>query len=171
MKISFTFSRESSRWEKPGVYPRKRDLARRIVMMLAFAALATGCASSLPTASLKVGDATLSVEIAHTPAQRERGLMYRKSMPEDHGMLFVFPRDEQLSFWMKNTLVPLSIAFISSDGTIKQIADMQPESLANIPSDYSVRYALEVNQGFFARHGIRVGEVVTLPADIPAAND
>jgi len=169
VKSSYIFSEESSDWNN--ARRRRRGLARKIVILFSLAALATACASSLPTATMAVGGATLSIEIAHTPAQRERGLMYRKSMPEDHGMLFVFPRDEQLSFWMKNTLIPLSIAFISTDGTIKQISDMQPESLANVPSDFSVRYALEVNQGYFTRHRIRVGEVVKLPTDIPPTNE
>jgi uncharacterized protein len=144
---------------------------RAIGISLLLGALSASCAASLPTTTLSVGGVKLLVEIAHTPAQREKGLMFRKSMAEDHGMLFVFPRDEQLSFWMKNTPIPLSIAFIGSDGTIKQIADMQPESLATIPSDFSVRYALEVNQGFFARHRIHAGDLVTLPDGIPRATE
>ncbi|WP_455383448.1 DUF192 domain-containing protein [Salinispira pacifica] len=155
------------------IYSERRraaaDLLRLIGAALLLSLVSVGCAASLPTATLQIGSQTLTVEVAHTPKQRERGLMFRKNMPLDHGMLFVFPRDEQLSFWMKNTRIPLSIAFIASDGTIKQIADMQPESLATVPSDYSVRYALEVNQGYFARHEIRAGDRVALPADIPKA--
>jgi uncharacterized membrane protein (UPF0127 family) len=81
--------------------------------------------------------------------------MYRKSLDDGKGMLFVFDRDESLSFWMKNTLIPLSIAFIASDGRILEIRDMEPESLTPVHSSRSVRYALEVPQGWFDRAGVK----------------
>ena len=81
-------------------------------------------------------------------------------------MLFVFDSDERLSFWMKNTLIPLSIAYIASDGTIREILDMEPHSLAPVPSQYSVRYALEVPKGWFSRAGVRVGDRVSIPESV-----
>jgi hypothetical protein len=111
----------------------------------------------------------LNVEIAKTPAERERGLMNRTSMAENHGMLFIFPNDQHLSFWMKNTDIPLAIAYISQDGTIREIYHMKPHSLEAIQSDHSVRYALEVNEGEFARFGIKPGDRILFPANLPTA--
>jgi len=99
----------------------------------------------------------LLVEVADSPEERSVGLMFRESMPEDHGMLFVFELDGQHSFYMRNTLVPLSIAFIKSDGTIVEIEDMEPqtEELHSGPEPYL--YSVEANQGWFARNGIGAG--------------
>lgn len=97
------------------------------------------------------------VEIANTPAKRERGLMERTALPEDAGMLFIFLQEQPLSFWMKNTLIPLSIAYIDSQGRIVDIQDMQPLDETPHPSAAPAQYALEVNQGFFAQRGIEVG--------------
>jgi uncharacterized membrane protein (UPF0127 family) len=99
-------------------------------------------------------------EIARTDDQRERGLMGRQSLADGEGMLFVFDRDRILSFWMKNTLLPLSIAYIASDGRILEIHDMEPRSLAPVQSSRSARYALEVPQGWFARRGLRTGDIL-----------
>ncbi|WP_306698664.1 DUF192 domain-containing protein [Treponema endosymbiont of Eucomonympha sp.] len=100
---------------------------------------------------------TLRVEVARTEAERSRGFMGRKRIPDGTGMIFVFERDERLRFWMKDTPVPLSIAYIDSAGAVREIYDMTPFSLAPVTSAVSVRYALEVPQGWFARAGIRVG--------------
>ena len=108
------------------------------------------------------GRITLKAELARSTAQRNQGLMYRKSLPDGEGMLFIFERDEILSFWMKNTLVPLSIAFISSEGRILEIYDMEPGNLAPVSSGRSARYALEVPQGWFGRAGIRIGDRLDL---------
>ena len=94
----------------------------------------------------------ISVELAITPAQQQRGFMERKLIPEGTGMIFLYKEDTKLRFWMKNTPHPLSIAFIDSSGIIKEIYDMTPYSLETIESTYSVRYALEVPQGMFKRH-------------------
>ena len=101
---------------------------------------------------------TIKAEIATTQAQHEQGLMYRKSLKDGEGMLFVFQSDQILSFWMKNTLVPLSVAYISYDGRILEIYDMQPGNLDPVRSSRSVRYALEVPQGWFGRAGLGVGD-------------
>ena len=104
----------------------------------------------------------ITVELAITDAERSQGLMYRENLPDGEGMLFIFERDQQLSFWMKNTLIPLSIAFISSDGRITEIRDMQPLDENPMRSTRSVRYALEVPQGWFGRVGIQPGDVADI---------
>lgn len=107
----------------------------------------------------------LQVEVADTDQSRSQGFMYRKNIPDGTGMLFVFDRDQVLTFWMKNTLVPLSIAYISSDGRIIDILDMESQSLKPVVSSRSVRYALEVPQGYFNRVGIREGDRILGIAD------
>jgi uncharacterized membrane protein (UPF0127 family) len=102
-------------------------------------------------------------EIARTDEQRERGLMWRQTLAAGEGMLFVFERDRILSFWMKNTLLPLSIAYIAYDGRILEIHDMEPRSQVPVQSGRSARYALEVPQGWFTRMGIKSGDVVIFP--------
>jgi len=116
----------------------------------------------LASASIKVGPARLLAEIARTETERERGLMHRSSLAEGKGMLFVFDKDDRLAFWMKNTTLPLSIAYVASDGTIRQLSDLEPLSLATVQSERSVRYALEVPRGWFERAGVRVGDKVEL---------
>jgi uncharacterized membrane protein (UPF0127 family) len=105
---------------------------------------------------------TIKAEIARTEEERSYGLMYKEKLPDGEGMLFVFDRDEILSFWMKNTLIPLSIAFISSDGRIMEIRDMEPHNLDPVRSGRSVRYALEVPQGWFDRVNLGVGDRLVL---------
>lgn len=102
-------------------------------------------------------------EIAVTEKERNRGFMERKVIPDGTGMLFVFEKDQVLYFWMKNTPHPLSIAYISKDGIIKDIKDMTPFSLASISSSISVRYALEVPQGWYEKNGIKCGDKVCIP--------
>jgi uncharacterized membrane protein (UPF0127 family) len=104
----------------------------------------------------------ITAEIAETEDERAQGLMHRRELPDGEGMLFIFDRDQQLSFWMKNTVIPLSIAFISSDGRITEIRDMQPNDLNSIQSSRSVRYALEVPQGWFSRAGVKPGDILKI---------
>jgi uncharacterized protein len=139
--------------------------------LLVYASLAfPACSSTAENGYyLEVGEQRLQIEIAATPEARSRGLMYRESLAEDAGMLFVFPDDRKRSFWMKNTSIPLSIAYIRHDGTISEILDMQPYSLDPVPSQRRVRYALEVNQGWFERKGVRAGMRVGLPGELPTA--
>jgi uncharacterized membrane protein (UPF0127 family) len=106
--------------------------------------------------------ADIRAEIARSAAERETGLMFRESLADGEGMLFVFEKDEMLSFWMKNTLIPLSIAYISYNGRILEIRDMRPRDLSPVRSSRSARYALEVPQGWFERAGIRPGDVLDL---------
>jgi hypothetical protein len=112
---------------------------------------------------------TLQVEIAKTSAERAVGLMNRSSLGADAGMLFVFPADTQASFWMKDTLVALSIAFVRADGTIVHIEDMQPQTESNHYSTEPYRYAIEANQGWFASHDVVVGEKAEIPSGITAS--
>jgi uncharacterized protein len=111
----------------------------------------------LPTTTLNVGIHNIHVELAQTDAQRSTGLMNRPQLGEHQGMLFVFDSLDKQCFWMKNTRVPLSIAFLADDGSITHIDDMQPQSLASHCSPKLVRLALEVNQGWFAKRGVKVG--------------
>jgi uncharacterized membrane protein (UPF0127 family) len=104
----------------------------------------------------------MAVEIARSDAERSRGLMFRKELKDGEGMLFIFERDQVLSFWMKDTLIPLSIAFVSSDGRIIEIRDMEPQNLNAVHSSRSARYALEVPQGWFRRAGLVPGDKLKL---------
>jgi uncharacterized membrane protein (UPF0127 family) len=109
-------------------------------------------------------DIPLTAELARTNEEQSMGLMFRKKLDDGEGMLFVYGKDQTLSFWMKNTVIPLSIAFISRDGQIIEIQDMRMQSLQSIRSSRSVRYALEVPQGWFERAGITGGcNVLMLP--------
>jgi uncharacterized protein len=105
----------------------------------------------------------VEVEIADDYAERQRGLMERTELAENAGMLFVFDSEEQLSFWMRNTLIPLSIAYIDAEERIIDIQDMQPLDETSHPSAEPAMYALEVNQGFFDEHGVGVEDEVELP--------
>ena len=103
-------------------------------------------------------DIGLNLEIADTPLKRSVGLMYRKELEPDSGMLFVFPENDTQSFWMKDTHIPLSIAYINEDGVIINIEDMEPLSLNGVPSLGPCKYALEVNKGWFEENGIQAGD-------------
>lgn len=117
-------------------------------------------AQSLPAIPLSIGSAKLQAEVAATPGQREIGLMHRFSLAPDHGMVFIFPGSEPLGFWMRNTYIPLSIAFIDSRGIILNIEDMAPQDDATHWSRGSAQYALEMRKGWFAERGIRAGDRV-----------
>jgi uncharacterized membrane protein (UPF0127 family) len=120
----------------------------------------TVAAADLATLELTIKGQRLVAEIAATDATRETGLMNRFSLQPDHGMLFVFRQPRPQAFWMKNTYVPLSIAFIGADGRILNIEDMAPQTESTHPSRGSALYALEMKKGWFAQHGIEAGEPV-----------
>jgi uncharacterized membrane protein (UPF0127 family) len=137
----------------------------RTILMCAVAALMVAAtvpirAAELATTTLTIGTQKLTAEVAISPAQRETGLMNRFSLKPDHGMLFVFERAEPLAFWMRNTYVALSIAFISADGRILNIEDMQPQSDESHWSKGAALYALEMKKGWFADRGIVPGSTV-----------
>lgn len=146
-------------------------LKSAFLTVLLFVIFMTGCENTevqkLPAATLRIKDVTITVELARTSPERQRGLMYRTSLGADEGMLFIWDREERRYFYMKNTTIPLSIAYISSEGVILQIEDMQPLDERSVPSHFSVRYALEVNQGAFERWGIAVGDRIIMPEEVP----
>lgn len=117
--------------------------------------------SELPVEWLVVGNHRVSAEIAVHPEERNRGLMFRESLPEDHGMLFVFPEETVLRFWMRNTPLPLSIAYADAGGTIVRIADLEPHDERAVSSVRPARYALEMTRGWFAEHGVYPGDRIT----------
>lgn len=124
------------------------------------ATVAHAQAMLLPTDTFQVGERTIRAEIAATPEARRHGLMGRNALPTDHGMLFVFDQADLHCFWMKDTPLALSIAFINPQGHIVSIADMQPFSLDTHCPDEPVRYALEMPQNWFARAGVKPGDAV-----------
>jgi len=132
-------------------------LRAHLAALLAAASLAAAAEPAPPPLQLRAGAHTLQVEVASTPQQREIGLMGRTRLENDTGMLFVFEQKATHCFWMKNTLIPLSIAFLADDGTIVDIQDMQPQSLDFHCPRGPVRYALEVAQGGFRSKGIQPG--------------
>jgi uncharacterized membrane protein (UPF0127 family) len=118
-------------------------------------------AFGLRTANLKIGEAPLQVEVADTPQSLENGLMYRSSLADDRGMLFILGSAEQASFWMKNTKIPLSIGFIDGNSVLREEHDMKPFDERTTRSATSdICYALEVNQGWFQKHHIDPGAKV-----------
>lgn len=131
-------------------------------LLMAAPACSTGEAG-LPLVRMRVDGHRLKAEVARSAAEQGRGLMYRRKMAENVGMLFVYESEERLSFWMKNTFLPLSIAFIDDDGTIVHIENMQPQTTATHRSPKAVRYALEMNQGWFEQRGIAVGAKFETP--------
>lgn len=116
--------------------------------------------NALPVRTLKVRGHAIEAEVASTDAQREQGLMYRTDMPADHGMLFVFEQPALYCFWMKNTLIPLSLAFLDDRGRIISLADMQPRDEYSHCPPGPVSRALEMNQGWFGQHGVGIGDVI-----------
>jgi uncharacterized membrane protein (UPF0127 family) len=146
-----------------------RDLNGVVTLLLAAAAAVSGCLAGcsprrLPPArsgdviQLEIQDKRLLVEVASDSTAMIVGLMNRTELPEKRGMLFIYRKRQELKFWMRNTLIPLSIAFLSDKGKILQIEHMKPKDETNTRSKNKVRFALEVNQGWFQRNGVRVGD-------------
>lgn len=125
--------------------------------------------AEMPEITLALGGHKLTAEVAHTDADRTLGLMHRRMLPENRGMLFVFPQAAPLGFWMMNTHIPLSIAFIDDAGTIINIADMKPLTTDPHNSAKPARYALEMNQGWFRKRGIKPGAKIEGLDRAPAA--
>jgi uncharacterized membrane protein (UPF0127 family) len=135
--------------------------ARRAIAIVAlcFATLAPAQdgPQKLAQVRLNAGIHNINAEVASTPQQREIGLMFRNAMPVNDGMLFVFDQPGQQCFWMRNTLIPLSVAFIADDGSVVNIDDMKPQTLDSHCSAKAVRFVLEMNEGWFAKRGIKAG--------------
>jgi len=117
-------------------------------------------AATLPMVRLTLGTGTLDVEVASNKSQRSLGLMNRAFMPESRGMLFVYPAPAYFCMWMKNTKIPLSVAFIDAQGLVINIEDMAPQTETNHCTQRNATYALEANHGWFAKHGVSVGSQI-----------
>lgn len=135
-----------------------------VLALLLLASCSRAPSGPAVTVHSAAGDATVTVELALTPEEQTRGLMFRTELDEDAGMLFVFDRDKERSFWMSNTPIPLDIIYIRSDATIVSIAaNTVPYSERSIPSRGPARYVLEVPGGWAKRHGVKPGDPMTLP--------
>lgn len=131
-----------------------------LLISLASESRAQDAPQRLPAVQLQAGMHLIVAELAKTPPQRATGLMNRRQMGPNEGMLFVFEQPGVQCFWMKNTLLPLSIAFLADDGRVVNIADMQPQALEQHCSASPVRYALEMNQGWFAKRAVAAGSII-----------
>lgn len=132
-----------------------------VAATVACTALAQEPQMDLQRVRLAAGMHQIDAQLAQTHEQRMTGLMHRKEMPQHEGMLFVFEQPALQCFWMKNTLLPLSIAFVADDGTIVNIDEMAPQTLESHCSAKPVRYVLEMNKGWFSKKGIKAGTRIT----------
>lgn len=139
----------------------RRGLRLFLAVLSAAASFAAAADSPLPRVELKAGAHSFAVEVAATPAQRARGLKGRTQLADGAGMLFVFEQAARHCFWMKGTPLPLSVAFLTDDGTVVGIADMRPQTTALHCSAVPARYAVEVKQGGFTGRGVRTGMRMT----------
>ena len=130
---------------------------KHFVAAVLFALWSSVALADLPEVPLKVGGNKLTAEVASTDAQRSTGLMHRRMLPENRGMLFIFPDVAMHGMWMMNTYVPLSVAFIDREGRIINIEDMQPQTQNSHTAAKPAKYALEMNLGWFAKRGIKPG--------------
>ncbi len=170
---------------------RSATCRRAAVLVLLATALAAGCGEaemphngapapvdpreaaapepqSLPTATILVGSRPLVVEVADEEAERQLGMMGRRSLGEDEAMLFVFPQEAPLSFWMKHCYVDLDLGYIRADGTLAEVHRMRAHDKRPVRSRAPVKYALEVPAGWFGRHGYGPGTTVTIPPSVAA---
>ena len=152
--------------------PSSVPIARRILLLVALLAVLAGPLAALtpaqpelPKIALTIRELRIEAEVADDPDEKTIGLMGRKELAEGQGMLFVFSRPQPMGFWMKDTLIPLSIAYLNAEGFIREIHDMKPLEETSIPSVFGdLVYALEVPQGWFAKNGIMAGDkVIGLP--------
>ena len=132
----------------------------RTLFILVLIWISVAHSQSLPKIPLYIHEREIWVEVAKTPEERNHGLMGRKHLGKDEGMLFIFEIEDYHGFWMKDTLIPLSIAFIDKSGRIVSIADMNPRTLDSHLPTAPVLYALEMNRGWFSSHRIKTGDVV-----------
>ncbi|MCC6276988.1 MAG: DUF192 domain-containing protein [Oligoflexia bacterium] len=140
---------------------------KKFLFLILFLSFTVSQAKPLERKTIKVGASHVKVEIADRPESRAQGLMFRKHLPSGEGMLFVFEKPEIQAFWMKNTLIPLSIGYFDSRGSLFQILDMEPASPMELnpktyPSRQPALYALEVPRGWFQKAGIKTGDKLQL---------
>ena len=147
--------------------PLMRILARLTFCLTLLVAFSAGRAQepqlTLPRVKLSSGMHQIDAQVARSPQERATGLMWRRDMPQHEGMLFVFEQASVQCFWMMNTLLPLTAAFVADDGTIVNLADMKPQSTDSHCSTQPVRYVLEMNQGWFAKRGVKAGTRLSGP--------
>ncbi len=148
-----------------------RSICFQIILLLALFPMLLGCSTQSPisnqnTYEIKINGTISHAEVAFTQKDRTIGLMFRDRLDNDHGMLFIYPQEQNLSFWMKNTKIPLSIAFINSKEIITQIDAMAPYSLMSHTSKEKVKYALEMEENWFRKNRITVGSKVDFPPEI-----
>jgi uncharacterized membrane protein (UPF0127 family) len=163
---AIAIARDASVAPRHAMHERLQAMMRSVLALLAaLVACATASAAQtiveLPTVALTINGNKLTAEVARTTEQQMTGLMYRFSLKPDHGMVFVFDRSEQRAFWMKNTYIPLSIAFVAADGRIVNIEDMAPRDEASHFSAGPAMYAIEMRKGWFAERGIQPGDRVS----------
>jgi len=118
---------------------------------------------SLATVKMKIGDRTFDLEMARTSDEQATGLMKRDSMPENHGMIFIFQEERLLEFWMKDTRIPLDIMYLDAKGKVVSVAQMQPYDLSSVSSNVDAEYAIELNAGMVKKIGIKAGDVLDIP--------
>ena len=123
----------------------------------------------MPVFTLHMGGREVQVEVANKPATRFSGLMYRRELDEDTGMLFIFPDSARRAFWMKNTLIPLSVAFIDEKGVIENILEMPPETEQNFLSNGPAKFVLEMNTGWYTKRGVKPGDSILDVLKAPTA--
>ncbi len=144
--------------------------ARPLAYLLAIIAFSESADAQLRTMELSAGIHVIRAEVASTFETRMQGLMFRKYLGQNEGMLFVFPRAEEHCMWMKNTLIPLAVAFVDEKGRIVSISEMQPQTEASHCATAPARFALEMNKGWFASKGIKPGASLSGIQKAPEAN-
>ena len=140
-----------------------RILISVFITIASFASYAQTPQTHLQRATLLVGMFQIDAQIAQTPEERQIGLMFRVQMPQAEGMIFIFEEPSKQCFWMKNTILPLTAAFVSDDGIIVNLADMKPQTTETHCSAKPVRFVLEMNQGWFVKKGIKAGSKLKGP--------
>lgn len=139
---------------------RPFPFARLLTLCLALLPWGVGAQPGLPVMELTAGFHRIEAEVAASNAARMQGLMHRRAMPAQRGMLFVFAETARHCMWMKNTFLPLSVAFLDEGGRILNIEDMQPQTEGNHCAARPARYALEMNRGWFAQRGLKAGDAI-----------
>lgn len=139
-----------------------------LALTLAVPALAAQARTEMPRSELSAGMYRIEVEVAATPQNRQLGLMNRREMAAQHGMVFVFTEDARHCMWMKNTLLPLSVAFLDARGRILNIEDMKPQTEDSHCASGAARFALEMNQGWFRERGLKAGDSIRGVERLPA---
>jgi len=134
---------------------------KRLLLPLILSFICLSARAEMPQMELKIGKHVLTAEVASTDPERMQGLMHRRMLPENRGMLFVFRDVAYHGMWMMNTYIPLSVAFIDEAGVIVNIEDMQPQTTDEHCSQQTARYALEMRQGWFKQRNIKSGELVS----------